>query len=131
MPNNLNVTLDKSKTPWAVDIDQNGNDNQVSQGPNAQNITWQLTGDAASGSFVPLSDPSPGFEWITAPTTGIFSDPSRSPNGNQMTISDTNNSASTAGSWTYRMRINVGGTVYTTNTLSLAATSTNPVIVNR
>lgn len=131
MPNNLNVTLDTSKTPWAVDVDQHGNDNQVSQGPNAQNITWQLTGNAASGSFVALDDPYPGFAWVSAPPAGIFSSPSRSPNGNQLTISDTNNSANTAGSFTYMLRVNVGGTVYSTKTLSLAATSTNPVIVNR
>ena len=131
MPNNLNVTLDETKTPWAVDVDQHGKDNEVSQGPNAQTITWQLTGNAASGSFVALSDPNPGFEWIVAPPAGIFSAPSRSPNGNQLTISDTNNSATTAGSWTYRLRVSVGGTVYSTKTLSLAATTTDPVIKNK
>ena len=131
MPNNLNVTLDETKTPWAVDVDQHGKDNEVSQSPNAQTIVWQLTGNAASGSFVALDDPNPGFEWITAPPAGIFSDPSRSPNGNQLTISDTNNSSTTAGSWTYRLRVNVGGTVYSTKTLSLAATTTDPVINNK
>jgi hypothetical protein len=119
MPNNLNVTLDETKTPWAVDVDQHGKDNEVGKSPNAQTIVWQLTGNAASGSFVSLSDPSPGFEWIDAPPAGIFSSPSRSPNGNQLTITDTNNNANTEGSWTYRLRVNVGGTVYSTNTASL------------
>ena len=131
MPNNLNVTLDKTQTPWAVDVDQHGKGNEVSQGPNAQTVTWQLTGNAASGSFVPLTSTPPGFEWISAPPAGVFSNLSLSNNGNQLTVSDTNNSANTAGSWTYRLLVNVGGTVYSTETLSLAATTTNPAIINR
>ncbi len=131
MPNNLNVTLDTSTTPWAVNVDQHGKDNEVSQGPNAQAITWQLTGNAASGSFVALTDPNPGFAWISAPPPGIFSSPSLSSNGNQLTITDTNNSSTTTGSWTYMLRVNVGGTVYSSKTLSLAATTTNPIIINK
>jgi len=131
MPNNLNVTLDTNSSPAAVDVDQHGKDNEVSQSANAQTIVWQLTGNAASGSFVPLDDPNPGFEWISAPPAGVFGSPSRSPNGNQLTISDLNNSADTAGSWTYMLRVNDGGTVYSTKTISLKATTTNPVIVNK
>jgi hypothetical protein len=131
MPNNLNVTLDTNTNPPAVDVDQHGKGNEVSQSPNAQTIVWQLTGNAASGSFVALDDPNPGFQWISAPPAGVFSSPSRSPNGNQLTITDTNNSANTAGSWTYVLRVNVGGTVYSTKTISLKATTTNPVIINK
>jgi len=131
MPNNLNVTLDTNTNPPAVDVDQHGKGNEVSQSPNAQTIVWQLTGNAASGSFVALDDPNPGFQWISAPPAGVFSSPSRSPNGNQLTITDTNNSANTAGSWTYVLRVNVGGTVYSIKTISLKATTTNPVIINK
>ena len=131
MPNNLNVTLDTNTSPPAVNVDQHGKGNEVSQSPNAQTIVWQLTGNAASGSFVALDDPNPGFQWISAPPAGVFSSPSRSPNGNQLTITDTNNSANTAGSWTYVLRVNVGGTVYSTKTISLKATTTNPVIINK
>ncbi len=131
MPNNLNVTLDKSSSPWAVDVDQQGKGNEVSQGPNAQTITWQLTGNAASGSFVPLSDPNPGFAWISAPPAGVFSSPTLSNNGNALTITDTNNNANTAGSWTYVLRVNVGGSVYSTKTLSIKATTTDPWIRNK
>jgi hypothetical protein len=131
MPNNLNVTLDTNTSPPAVDVDQHGKGNEVSQSPNAQTIVWQLTGNAASGSFVALDDPNPGFQWISAPPAGVFSSLSRSPNGNQLTITDTNNSANTAGSWTYVLRVNVGGTVYSTKTISLKATTTNPVIINK
>ena len=131
MPNNLNVTLDKSSTPWAVDVDQHGKGNEVGKGPGAQTLPWQLTGNAASGAFVSLTDPAPGFAWVSAPPDGIFGTPTLSQNGNQLTMSDLNSSANTSGSWTYRLRINVGGTVYSTNTVSLALTTTNPIIINK
>ena len=131
MPNNLNVTLNKATNPWTVDIDQQGNPNHVSQSPNAQTITWQLTGNAATGSFVSMSDPNPGFSWVSAPPSGIFGTPTLSNNGNQLTMTDLNNSASTVGTWTYILRVNVGGTVYTSLTTSIMATNTNPTIVNK
>ncbi|MCK9366284.1 MAG: hypothetical protein M0P72_03925 [Metallibacterium scheffleri] len=132
MPNNLHVTLDKSTTPWCVDIDQSGNANHVSQSPDVQTITWQLTGNAASGSFVALTDPDPGFAWVgTAPPSGVFSNLTLSANGNQLTISDLNNSTSTQGTWTYILRINVDGVVYQSKTTSLTATTTNPMIKNQ
>ena len=132
MPNNLNVTLDTGTSPSAVDVDQHGKDNEVSQGPDAQTITWQLTGNAASGSFVPMTDSAPGFQWISAPPDGIFGTPTVSEgSGNQLTLTDLNTGTSTQGSWTYILRINVGGTVYSTKTTSLRATTTNPVIINK
>ena len=132
MPNHLQVTLDKSTAPWCVDIDQSGNANHVNQSPNAQNITWQLTGNAASGSFVALTDPNPGFAWVgMAPPSGVFASPTLGANGNQLTISDLNNSSSTTGTWSYILRVNVGGVVYQSKTASLAATTTNPTIVNK
>lgn len=131
MPNNLNVTLDKNSTPWAVDVDQHGKDNEVSQGPSAQTITWQLTGNAASGSFEPLTGSSPGFEWIDTPPAGIFGEPVLSNNGNQISISDLNNNANALGTWIYRLRVNVGGTVYSTKTASARMVATDPWIRNK
>lgn len=131
MPNTLNVTLDKTTTPWSVDIDQHGKANEVNQSPNSQTITWQLTGNAASGSFVSLSDPNPGFSWVSAPPAGIFGIPTLSGNGNQLSISDLNNSNTTVGNWTYLLRVNVGGVVYQSNTTSITETSTNPIIINK
>ena len=128
----LHVTLDKTTTPWALDIDQSGNANHVSRSPNAQDIVWQLTGNAATGSFVAMSDPNPGFGWIgTAPPFGVFGTPTVSTNGNELTISDTNNSPSTTGNFTYVLRANVGGTVYSTISTLPIETTTNPVIVNK
>lgn len=131
MPNNLSVTLNKNQTPWSVDVDQHGNDNEVSQGPNAQTITWQLSGNAASGSFVSLSDPNPGFAWISAPPAGVFGTPTLSGNGNTLTMTDTNTGSGTSGMWTYMLRVNVGGTVYSTKTVSITGTDTNPWIKNK
>ena len=132
MPNNLQVTLDKSTTPWCVDIDQSGNANHVGRSSNAQTITWQLTGNAASGSFVALTDPDPGFAWVgTPPPSGVFGSPALGANDNQLTISDLNDSSSTTGTWTYILRISVGGVVYQSTTTSLAATTSNPTIVNK
>jgi hypothetical protein len=132
MPNNLNVTLDTNTSPPAVDVDQHGKGNEVSQSPNAQTIVWQLTGNAASGSFVPMTDSAPGFQWISAPPDGIFGTPTVSQgSGNQLTLTDLNTGTSTQGSWTYILRINVGGTIYSTKTTSLKATTTNPVIINK
>jgi hypothetical protein len=75
--------------------------------------------------------PESGFSWNSAPPAGVFGTPSLSNNGNQLSITDTNNSANTAGTWTYTLRITVDGTVYSSKTLSLAATDTNPWIKNK
>lgn len=132
MPNNLNVTLDTTQTPWAVDVDQQGRGNEVSQGPNAQTITWQLTGNAASGSFVPLTDSPPGFEWVDPPPPeGIFGPPSLSQNGNQLTITDLNDDADTVGDWVYILRVEVGNQVYSTQTTSPKRTIIDPTIKNK
>ena len=132
MPNNLSVTLNKAQSPWSVDVDQHGNDNEVSQGPTAQTITWQLSGNAASGSFAPINgNANPGFAWISAPPDGIFGPPTLSGNGNTLTMTDLNSGSSTSGMWTYVLRVNVDGTVYSTKTLSIGATDTNPWIKNK
>ena len=131
MPNNLSVTLNQAQSPWSVDVDQHGNDNEVSQGPNAQTITWQLSGNAASGSFVSLSDPNPGFAWISPPPNGVFGTPTLSGNGNKLTMTDLNTGSGTSGTWAYVLRVNVGGTVYSTRTMSITGTDTNPWIKNK
>ena len=132
MSNTLFVSLDTTTTPWAVDVDQSNNVNHVGQSPSPQTITWQLGGNAAAGSFVALTDPkNAGFSWVgTVPSSNIFGLPKLNANGNQLTISDLNNSASTVGIWTYRLCVNVGGTVYTTITASIGGRTTNPTVRN-
>jgi hypothetical protein len=131
MPNNLSVTLNTANTPWSVDVDQHGNGNEVSQSSTPQTIVWHLNGNAASGSFVSLSDPQPGFAWISQPPAGVFGTPTLSNNGNQLSITDSNPGQASAGTWTYVLRVNVGGTVYSTKTLSITGTDTNPWIRNK
>jgi hypothetical protein len=131
MPNLLKVTLDNSTSPPSLDIDQKDNANHVSRGPNAQTITWQLNGNAASGSFNAQNAAKPGFAWVDpAPPAGIFGSPTLSSNGNEITMSDLNNSASTAGDWVYQLGATIGGVVYQSNKTSLTETNTNPSIKN-
>ncbi|MDW2982190.1 hypothetical protein [Rhodanobacter sp. KK11] len=131
MPNLLKVTLDNSTSPPSLDIDQKDNANHVSRGPNAQTITWQLNGNAASGSFNAQNAAKPGFAWVDpAPPAGIFGSPTLSSNGNEITMSDLNNSASTAGDWVYQLSATIGGVVYQSNKTSLTETNTNPSIKN-
>jgi hypothetical protein len=132
MPNTLKVTLDQSTNPWCLDIDQNDNANHVARGPNAQTITWQLNGQAASGSFNAQGGSQPGFAWVSnpAPPAGIFGDPALGPNNNEMTMSDLNNSSSTTGDWVYQLSATIGGAVYQSNKTSTTAQNTNPTIKN-
>lgn len=127
MPNNLSVTLDKSTTPWSVDVDQHGNPNWVSRNSNSQTITWELQGDAATGSFV-------CFQWISnpPPNATIFGSFTVGQNGKQATMSDLNDSDSTAGTWIYQLTIDVGGNNYSTiAALGPRAVNTNPSIKNQ
>lgn len=132
MPNNLQVTLDKSKTPWHLDIDQKNDANQVSRDPNAQTITWQLTGNAASGSFDAQSDPEPGFAWIgTSPPAGIFGNPTLQAGNNQITMTDLNNGANTVGTWIYQLSATIDGTVYQSDATPITETTTDPCVINK
>lgn len=131
MANDLSVTLDKSTTPWRLDIDQKNNANHVSRSSSAQTITWQLTGNAAAGSFNAQTDSPPGFAWVgTPPPDGIFGPPVLQANGNQLTMSDLNSSASTAGEWVYQLSATIGDQVYQSGVTSLVLTTTNPTIKN-
>jgi hypothetical protein len=125
MPNNLGVSLDETTTPWSVDIDESNKQNEVSRGPKSQVITWQLTGNAASGTIV-------SFQWLTVPppSGSIFGPFTKSSNAKKATVSDLNNSAATTGSWTYQLTINVDGTNYSTIASLKIGTNTNPNIKN-
>ena len=131
MPYNLSVTLDT--TANALDVDQRNNANEVSRDPNTQTITWQLDGNAASGSFNAMTDPHPGFAWVgTAPNAGIFGTPTVVAGGKQITLSDLNDSTSTTGTWIYRLYATIGGQQYSTlaTVRRRPATTTDPCIKN-
>lgn len=129
---NLNVTLNTSKSPPALDVDQSGNGNQIPQNPSVQTITWHLTGNAATGSFNAQGGSRPGFAWIgTAPASGIFGAPTPSNNGNQLSITDLNNGAGSVGTFTYQLWATINGTAYSTIASLLTGTATNPAIINK
>ncbi len=119
----LKVSLDKSTTPWSVDVDQKGNPNHVPRHNKAQTITWHLHGNAATGSFE-------SFQWLDPqPDDGIFGEPSGL-GTKELDISDLNDSAASEGTWTYRLGITVGdGTYYTIADIP-TNTTTNPTIKN-
>lgn len=132
MANNLNVTLKTSIAPKVLDVDDSGSANQVNQNPNPQPITWHLTGNLTQGNFVSMSDPNPGFVWITQPPPGVFGSASIGANGNSLSINDNHPSSTTDGSWVYMLRVNLSGTVYTTTaSTGIIATTGNPIIINK
>jgi hypothetical protein len=128
--NNLKVSLDTRTSPLRLDVDQHGNANHVSRSSSMQTIAWQLTGNAATGSFNAQDAPQPGFAWIEAPPAGIFGPPAPGENGKTITMNDLNNSAGTTGEWIYRLSATIDGQVYQSEAISIGATTTNPSIKN-
>lgn len=132
MTNNINVTLDTSVTPNVLNIDDNGGA-KITKNPNPQTISWNLTGNLAQAEFVSLCGNSPGFEWVSNPPpgTGIFGQPEISSNGNSLNLIDNHPDNNSNGTWTYRLRVLLGGTVYqSTAGIGITSTSNNPIIIN-
>jgi hypothetical protein len=130
MPNKLKVTLDKTTTPWSLDIDEKDKENHVGRGPNAQTIEWKLTGNAASGSFDSQNNSPPGFTWITTPPSGIFGPPTLEDNGDKLTMTDLNIGTNSVGDWIYQLSATIDGVVYQSGATSITANNTNPTIKN-
>jgi len=123
MPNILKVTLDETKNPWAVNVDQKDNANQVARALAQQTITWQLEGNAATGDVF-------NFEWLDPqPNAGIFGTPEYDNNEHNMTLSDLNNSPNTTGNWIYKLTVQLGSNKYST-TSSITGTTNDPSIKN-
>ena len=132
MTNNINVKLDTSVTPNALDVQDHGHIH-VDKHSKAQTITWNLTGQLNQGAFVPMTDSPPGFQWIgTAPPAGIFGTPTIGSNGNSLSITDNHGGSGTDGKWTYQLRVDYQGTIYETiATVPGQDTIKDPVIINR
>lgn len=130
MPNaTMQVTLSGTN---GLDIDLSGNPNHIAHGDSVT-ITWHLSGqDAGQGSFNAIgTDPATsGFSWIETPPAGIFGTPQLTDNGKKITITDNNTTASSAGSWIYKLVATVGNQTYSTTASSPAATANNPRIQN-
>ncbi|MDE2149364.1 MAG: hypothetical protein KGJ55_05935 [Gammaproteobacteria bacterium] len=121
------VTLNVKLKDGYLDVDQSGNGNQIAHGQSVT-IQWQLTGDAASGSFNSQSAANPGFTWKQDPPDGVFGTPT--PNGNRLTITDANTSTGSVGTWIYQLWASVNGTQYSTDNPSPKRTMTDPTIKN-
>ena len=119
----LNVSLDKSTTPWLVDIDQHGNANQVGRSPQPQTLAWELTGYAAGGDLLPL-------KWVEPPPPGIFGPPEVAANGQRMTMTDLNDDQDSTGTWIYSLSLTLDGQEYSTQGTIPTGTTTNPSIKN-
>jgi hypothetical protein len=133
MANTMQVSLDTTKTPYRLSVDDHGGQNQVSANSNGPTtITWNLTGQLAQGNFVAMTDPNPGFSWIDNTSSGIFDKPSIGASGNSLSIVDHHLSSTSNGTWVYMLRVNYNGTVYTTTNIIVGpgGTVNNPVIVN-
>lgn len=129
MANNLNVSLNGSNQ---LDIADNGGQNQISKGPGAQTISWNLTGPLAQGNFVPVTDAEPGFDWIQQPPQGVFGLPQISANGNSLSITDTHSDSSSNGQWIYVIRVAYQGRIYATQyETGVGGTVNNPIIINK
>lgn len=130
-----NLTLRVSLNNGSLDVDQSGNANEMAHGQTGT-ITWELTGNAASGSFNAMNAANPGFAWQQQPPNGVFGTPGLAAHGNQIQVSDDNNDpngVNSTGSWIYQLYATVGGNTYST-IASLGrptATTTNPNIVNK
>lgn len=132
MANNINVTLDTSNGINRLSVTDNGGQNQVSQSPNPTTISWNLTGPLTQGDFVPMTDSSPGFEWVgTAPPAGLFGTPTIGSNGNSLSITDNHIDSTSNGQWIYMLRVNYNGSVVSTQATLPGGTINNPVIINR
>jgi len=132
MPIKLNVKIKDSGTDEGyLDVDQSGNANHVPQNSQTQTITWKLIGNAQGGTFNAMSAANPGFAWKgNQPQYGTFGTPVPDAHGN-MTMTDNNTSASSAGTWTYQLWATINGQQYTTvATLNPRAVTRDPTIVN-
>lgn len=130
----LHVTLDTTKTPPLLDVDQENNSNHVGQSPNAQTIIWKLVGNAALGTFNSPTDPNnPGFTWAgNGPNQNqtIFGPAQLADNSRELTMTDLNNSQSTTGTWIYQLQAHINGTNYYSEMTSITGTTTDPCIKN-
>lgn len=132
MTNNINVNLDTSVTPHVLNVDDKGGI-KISKNAKPQTISWNLTGNLAKAEFVSLCGNSPGFEWVSdpPPATGVFSQPQIGSNGNSLNVVDNHPNSHSTGTWIYRLRVLLDGTVYqTTSQVSITSTSKNPIIIN-
>jgi hypothetical protein len=128
----ISVTLDKSKTPYRLYVDQRSQHNEIHSQRGTITVKWHLAGDAAGGAFLQLSGNEPGFAWnASGPPDGVFGAPHLAADGKSLSIVD--EQPEYLGEWTYTLRARIDGTVYVGEPLHLTATrgSSDPIIRNK
>ena len=122
MTNNISVTLDTSVTPHELKVHDHGHV-RIDKKPGAQLISWNLTGNLAQGSFLPICGISP------APPGGIFGEPQVF--AKSLTLVDIHPDGGSDGTWIYRLRVCLDGTVYSTSSSAgVSDVRGNPIIIN-
>lgn len=126
----VKVTLDTSTDPWSLAVDRNPI--LIDPDSNAQTITWQLTDDAATGSFNAQDAVHPGFAWPKeeASHPGIFDTPSSDTPKHQVTMRDHHHGHSSAGEWFYQLSATIHDKLCQTPNASTAGRTSNPSIKN-
>ena len=120
MTNNINVTLDTSVTPHELKVHDHGHV-RIDKKPGAQLISWNLTGNLAQGSFLPICGNSP--------PGGIFGEPQVF--AKSLTLVDIHPDGGSDGAWIYRLRVCLDGTVYSTSSsVGVSDVRGNPIIIN-
>lgn len=125
--------------------DKNGANDRKREAGITQRIRWKLDNSLKGGAFVSLDACKPGFEWLSwpPPKQGIFFDVKIDASGD-LTIDDLNATASSVGTWIYRLRVRTAnGLVYETSVgVDLVPPAdgaaeqkiligNNPIIINR
>jgi hypothetical protein len=130
--NNINVKLNgpEKDQPPVLDVEDHGGLNQVPKHSQPTDIIWKLTGDLAQGNFADMNGTDPGFEWVTRPPDGIFSDPELL-SDKRLKIVDKHSDSKSGGVWIYKLRVVSGTTIYATTGHFVSASSKDPVIINK
>lgn len=125
-----NVVLKVRLQSGLLEVDESGHANHIGRGE--ATITWRLRRSCPNrGSFNALDDPAhPGFAWIPPlPPRGVFGQPRLANSGDRITISDTNDVASSSGEWAYRLCVTINSLPYSTTGI-VPTNTTDPKIKN-
>ena len=130
MANLFKVTLDTSVNPPVLMLDVAAGGSQFAMDQYPRLLVWYLAGNLATGNFVPISDPAPGFSWVLPfPPAGIFSSATVGRKGRLLWITNYYPDALGSGQWGYRLRVELAGVVYET-VQPLIEVPTGPIIIN-
>ena len=110
------VSLDTSVTPHVLHVHDTDGSNSVPRKPGVQEIRWKLDDTLKHGTFVPMAECRPGFEWLSSPppSSAIFGEPKIESGGNALSITDRHDSDASNGTWIYKLRVKLDDVIYET-----------------